>query len=187
MTNKLSFEANRQSEDDLRKIGKHELTFNFYASRMLDKVPADIINCDDLAIQFDCYLENEQDNQWLTGAIKWNFRLAGSSDHEITFTPWHPNYNDAYKEVDRSFSEGWKTLTFPLKDFKHVGGETVADIKARILTLEGNNNRGFFMFAFAEFDYPTGSGNNRSRGEAVTNQLFYFGNFRIVPYTKPVE
>lgn len=43
------------------------------------------------------------------------------------------------------------------------------------------------MFAFAEFDYPTGSGNNRSRGEAVTNQLFYFGNFRIVPYTKPVE
>ena len=43
------------------------------------------------------------------------------------------------------------------------------------------------MFAFAEFDYPTGSGKNRSRGEAVTNQLFYFGNFRIVPYTKPVE
>lgn len=46
---------------------------------------------------------------------------------------------------------------------------------------------GSFMFVFGNFDYPAGSSKNRSRGEAVTNQLFYFGNFRIVPYTKPVE
>lgn len=81
-----------------------------------------------------------------------------------------------------SFSEGWKTLTFPLKEFANAGGKDVSDIMTKVT---GKN--GSFMFVFGNFDYPAGSGKNRSRGEAVTNQLFYFGNFRIVPYTKPVE
>ena len=173
----LSFDATSNGEESLGS--RKELSFAFNPSIMLEKVSANVTSCDNLAIQFDCYLSNEQSNKWQTGAIRWNLGLGGN---EVTFTPWHPEYEDVYKEVDMSFSEGWKTLTFPLKEFANAGGKDVSDIMTKVT---GKN--GSFMFVFGNFDYPASSSKNRSRGEAVTNQLFYFGNFRIVPYTKPVE
>ncbi|WP_308756435.1 glycan-binding surface protein [uncultured Bacteroides sp.] len=173
----LSYAATPNADDELDN--RKELNFRFYVSKMLEKAPGAITSCDELAIQFDCYLENEQNNQWLAGAIRWNLGLG----NEITFIPWHPKYEDTYKEVDMSFAEGWKTLTFPLKDFINVGGKDVSEISSQVVA----DTKGSFTFIFGNFDYPAGSNKNRERGTAVTNQLFYFGNFRIVPYTKPVE
>ena len=129
--------------------------------------------CNDLALQVDC---------WMTSSV-WKgagIRLGFSSDREITFIPWHANYTywNTHKAYDTDFSEGWKTLTFPLSEVASTQGLTVGDSPA------GAKN-GSIRFIFGNLTLPDGSG--YSRGAAMDGFRFYFGNIRIVPYTKPSQ
>lgn len=125
------------------------------------------IMCADLAVQIDCYMSCT----WAGGAIRFGFTDA----KEFTFTPWHKNYTALYKDVDVDFSKGWKTVTIPLSELNSVAGKTVADA-AQIESI------GQFTFIFGQF-----SCNEKwSYGSAMSDFRIYFGNFRIVPYTKPI-
>lgn len=129
---------------------------------------ASTVMCNDLAVQMDCYMSCA----WAGGAIRFGF----TDSKEFTFTPWHRNYTDLYKDFDVDFSKGWKTVTIPLSELSSVTGKTVADAAQ----IEGT---GQFTFIFGNFLCNGGY----SRGSAMNGFRIYFGNFRIVPYTKPVE
>lgn len=158
-----------------------ESQINFSNSEMRAKAPAGVTNCNDLALQMDCFVEHDGGQySWITGAMRWKL---GNSDRDIQFTPWHKDYNEAnkkdekYKEVDMDFSTGWKTLTFPL-------GDDDTWTKDKVLSeIVGD---AYFRFVFGRFLVPKASGeNNWDAGQSVTNFKIYFGNFRIVPYTRP--
>lgn len=127
--------------------------------------------CDDLAVQFDCYMTPEV---WGGGAIRFTFN--SSNEKDVTFIPWHKNYKEMYKEVDMDFSHGWKTITIPMNNM-----QTVSD-KLNGLT-ENTETQGLFKFSFGQFPYSTSD--DYDRGESMSGFRIYFGSFRIVPYTKP--
>ena len=159
-----------------------DFNFTFVVDEMMAKAPESITSCDDLAVQFDCFMEHDgNQTTWTAGAMRFglgNFtRPEGvtNTDRDIQFTPWHPAYGQPYADVDADFSNGWKTLTFPLKDYANVQGKTVGDFT-------GN---GTFKFQFGSFTYPTFGASNYEAGSDMNGFLIYFGNFRIVSYTKP--
>ena len=153
-----------------------DFNFTFSLVEMMEKAPADVVSCDDLAIQFDCFMEHDGgQTTWVAGAMRFGL---GTSDRDIQSTPWHSAYGQPYADVDADFSNGWKTLTFPLKDYANTQGKTTSDF-----TDTGNNR--FFRFAFGSFTYPATGANNYEAGSDMKGFFIYFGNFRIVPYTKP--
>lgn len=124
-------------------------------------------NCNDLAVQFDCWISCG----WTAGAIRFAFK----GDRDVTFIPWHTKWTDEYKTYELDFSKGWKTFTFPLSEMPSVAGQSVEQAA-------GSMENGRFTFLFGRFDYSS----SWFRGEAMNNFRICFGNFRIVPYTKPV-
>lgn len=124
-------------------------------------------SCDELAVQFDCWISCK----WTAGAIRFAFK----GDRDVTFIPWHTKWADEYKTYELDFSKGWKTFTFPLSEMASVAGKTVEQAAQ-------STENGRFTFIFGRFDYSS----SWSRGEAMNNFRICFGNFRIVPYTKPV-
>lgn len=124
-------------------------------------------SCDDLAVQFDCWISC----RWTAGAIRFAFK----GDRDVTFIPWHTKWDDEYKSYELDFSKGWKTFTFPLSKMASVAGQTVEQAAK-------STEIGRFTFIFGRFDYSS----SWYRGEAMSNFRICFGNFRIVPYTKPV-
>ncbi len=168
-TKGISYAATAESDQILDGYKLKTSQFSFSLSKMCEKIPNGITDCDDLAIQFDCYMSSEEDNGWTTGALRWALGYGGD---EITYTPWWTQQPALYDPITVDFSSGWKTLTFPMKDFKNTSGKKVEEIP------DGNGQLKLIFGSFA----PYGEG---SRGTAVTNFLMYMANFRIVPYTKP--
>lgn len=158
-----------------------ESQINFNNSEMRAKAPNGITSCNDLALQFDCFIEHDNAQySWVTGAMRWKL---GNSDRDIQFTPWHKDYDaehqkdEKYKEVDTDFSAGWKTVTFPLGD---------NDAYTKDKQLSNITGDAYFRFVFGRFLVPKASNdNNWDAGQTVTDFKIYLGNFRIVPYTKP--
>lgn len=150
--------------------------YNFIVSKNIRQIIGDgkfqgTESCDDLAVQFDMYMTSDK---WTGGGVRFTF--DSSNDKDITFIPWHKNYNDVYKEVELDFSHGWKTITIPMKDM-----ETAQNV-LNDLTIH-DNVKGQFKFLFGNFTYSTSG--DYDRGEPMSGFRIYFGNFRIVPYTKP--
>lgn len=151
--------------DDTNNNGYYSFKVQKAWQHLLDNNALDgTVNCDDLAVQFDCWMSCN----WAAGALRFAFK----GDNEITFVPWHTGWSDEYKTVDVDFSKGWKTFTFPLSEMASVAGKTVGQAS------ESTEN-GRFTFIFGRFNYSSWS-----RGEAMNGFRICFGNFRIVPYIK---
>ncbi|WP_288359612.1 glycan-binding surface protein [uncultured Bacteroides sp.] len=151
--------------DDTNNNGYYSFKVQKAWQHLLDNNALDgTVNCNDLAVQFDCWMSCK----WTAGALRFAFK----GDNEISFVPWHAGWNDEYKTVDVDFSKGWKTFTFPLSEMASVAGQTVEQASA-------STENGRFTFIFGRFNYSSWS-----RGEAMNGFRICFGNFRIVPYTK---
>lgn len=170
-TKGISYAATAESDQQLNDNKWKTAQFSFSLPKMCAKITNGITNCDDLAIQFDCYMSSDENNGWTTGALRW---ALGYGEDEITYTPWWRQQSTSYDPIAIDFSSGWKTLTFPMKDFKNTSGKKVDDIP------EENGQLKLIFGSFAPYS-------EGSRGTAITNFLMYMGNFRIVPYTKPQE
>lgn len=151
--------------DDTNNNGYYSFKVQKAWQHLLDNNALDgAVNCNDLAVQFDCWMSCK----WTAGALRFAFK----GDNETTFVPWHTGWNDEYKTVDVDFSKGWKTFTFPLSEMVSVAGKTVEQAST-------STDNGRFTFIFGRFNYS-----DWSRGEAMNGFRICFGNFRIVPYTK---
>ena len=120
-------------------------------------------SCKNLAIQCDYYVNVP----WTTAA----FRLEINGNRS-TPLPWV--VSGVLTPVD--FSNGWKTMTWPISDMSAYSSITLGDMMSLI---SGKNGKIYLKSG----KYQDSSG-NYWEGIAMDNAQISFGNFRVVPYTK---
>jgi hypothetical protein len=120
-------------------------------------------SCKDLALQCDYYVNVP----WTTAA----FRLEINGNRS-TPLPWV--VSGVLTPVD--FSNGWRTMTWPMSDMSAYSSLTLGDFMTQIT---GKNGKVYLKSG----KYQDSSG-NYWEGIAMDNAQLSFGNFRIVPYTK---
>lgn len=127
--------------------------------------------CEDYAIQFDCYMTSDNSDSWVTTVL--DLCLDGTSKAYI-MAPWHKDYLKADSYIDADFSKGWKTLIVPMSELQDMNGKTFDEMNS-FTTASGKTS--YFRLIGAKY--------GSSSGSDMQNFAFHFGNFRIVPYTKP--
>jgi hypothetical protein len=126
--------------------------------------------CTDLAIEFDIYMTTD----WTTGAFRWETGYNGNSEGEgrYTYLPW--------ADADWKFYGGWRTIVIPLSTMSVYNGNTVGTINK--MTKMGTGDSNTLYFKMGNF---MGSDGAYHRGTTMSNWQLGFGDFRLVPYTKP--
>ncbi len=146
--------------------------FNFYADKAIDIVlkayaESKIITEDtpvkNLAIQCDYYVSTP----WSAGALRLMLNGVRS-----TPLPWLSNGT----VVPVDFSNGWKTMTWPLSDMKEYADMTLGELHT---AMDGKS--GVVYWTSGSFQDNSG---NWFSGLAMESSQMSFGNFRIVPYVK---
>lgn len=129
--------------------------------------------CSDLAMEFDFYMTCD----WTLGAWRWETgKNSTDGDGRITLLPWLQNGEvKAFK-----FYGGWRTMVIPLSQLSCFEGLTVADAT----TAFPSSLNTFISLKAGNFKGADGSS---SKGSDMTGYQLGFGNFRLVPYTKPVK
>jgi len=147
--------------------------FNFYADKAIQIVLdansgngaiTEKTKCSELAFQCDMYINIET---WTTAALRLD--LNGNRN---TLTPWLQNAS----VVAYAFENGWKTMTWAIKDIPTYANMTLGDLKS---ALTGKNAR--IIWLNGQFQDASG---NWFSGTEMKDAQIYLGNFRLVPYTK---
>ena len=128
--------------------------------------------CTDLAIEFDIYMTTD----WTTGAIRWETGYNNNNDGEgrYTYLPW--------ADGDWKFYGGWRTVVIPLSSMSVYKGKTIGTINSVSKMGTGDNN--VLSFRMGNFLWTDGA---YHRGATMTGWQLGFGDFRLVPYTKPAK
>ena len=118
--------------------------------------------CNELAFQLDYYMLTP----WTTGAFRIELE-ANNTDYRATAYSWWGDGVLAPVEFD-----GWRTLTLPCSDMPAMKNVTLGEAMDNLQSV----TRALLIFRMGRFD--------NHRGETMTNTQIYFGNVRMVPYTK---
>lgn len=147
--------------------------FNFYADKAIQIVLdansgngaiTEKTKCSELAFQCDMYLNIEV---WTTAGLRLYL-----NDNRNTLIPWLQNAS----VVPFVFENGWKTMTWAIKDIPAYANMTLGDLKSE---LTGKTAR--VTWHNGQFQDASG---NWFRGTEMQDAQIYLGNFRLVPYTK---
>lgn len=127
--------------------------------------------CSDLAIEFDFYMSCS----WTLGAWRWETgKNSTDGDGRITLPSWNQNG----EVVPFEFYGGWRTMVIPLSQLACFNGLTVIEAKVNFPSSQNT----FISLKAGNFK---GSGGISSKGSDMIGYQLGFGNFRLVPYTKP--
>lgn len=127
--------------------------------------------CSDLAIEFEFYMPCS----WTLGAWRWETgKNFTDGDGRITLTSWNQNG----QIVPFEFYGGWRTMVIPLSQLACFKGLTVDDAKNAF----PSSLQTFISLKAGNFK---GSNGISSKGSDMIGYQLGFGNFRLVPYTKP--
>ena len=164
--------------DKISSNGDDLLKFRFDYGKVWSVVVAnsgglitDATLCSDLAIEFDFYMTCN----WTLGAWRWETgKNSSDGDGRITLISWNQNG----KIVPFEFYGGWRTMVIPLSQLSCFSGLTVNDAKTSFpasLNTYLSLKAGSYM----------GTDGKYSKGTDMIGYQLGFGNFRLVPYTKP--
>lgn len=150
--------------------------FYFYScaalSKVLNETDGDITvntSCSALALQFDYYITGT----WNSGYIRFEW-INNSASWRYDYAPWALGAG-----VTKGVSmPGWHTLTIPLNSFASLNGNVSFGTFLSDVVGQG----GKMMFVNSNY---TDAGGNTYAASAMPDFSFSFGNFRIVPYSRP--
>mgnify|MGYP000029680846 FL=1 len=125
--------------------------------------------CKELAIQFDYYMTAP----WSTGCFRWEM-IKGNTAYRQTTVSWVDN-----GEIVPIIFKGWRTLTMPLAEMSAIKDKSVQEVRESMTS----ETEGKFIYKVGQFKVE----DSTYTGTIMNNCQIFVGNFRIVPYTKPVE
>ena len=166
-----------ESADDNRM-----LQFRINRGQIWEKVTAnssglvtDETLCSDLALEFDVYMTCP----WTMGVFRWFLQGFGGTEgvDRLTIAPW----NNGGSSAPVQFYGGWRTFVMPLSELSAFDEMTVGSAKT---TYPDDGNATWFIMIAGNF--PDETGGNYYSGTDMLGWQMGFGNFRLVPYTKPV-
>lgn len=138
-----------------------------------DGLITDATPCSELAMEFDFYMPCN----WTLGAWRWETgKNSTDGDGRITLVSWNQNG----QIVPFEFYGGWRTMIIPLSQLSCFNGLTVADAK----TSFPSSLQAFISLKAGNFQ---GTDGKYSKGSDMLGYQLGFGNFRLVPYTKPAK
>lgn len=122
-----------------------------------------------LAIQYDVYIPVS----WSSGLIRLDLS-NGDSKFRYDYAPWALGAG----KVNPVIMDGWRTVTIPLSTLVGLnGGKTYQDFLTLVSGKSGS-------IRFLNGTYKDPGGTNYAPA-AIPGFQYSFGNFRVVPYTKP--
>lgn len=122
-----------------------------------------------LAIQYDVYIPVS----WSSGLVRFDMS-NGDSKFRYDYAPWALGSGN----VSPVIMDGWRTVTIPLGALTGLnGGKTYQDF-INLVSGKGGSIR------FINGTYKDPGGTSYAPA-AISGFQYSFGNFRVVPYTKP--